>query len=135
MLCVQVSAKPCVGARDILTAWSVDNGQIWSESVAGRLVRETVDPVGCGCIFLHWLLAMNNNRSRQDTYGTYGLSSIALEVIRCIGDPWNCLYVVSFFIILGGFAGKQTIVASWADPRATQHSWTPNARRYLNNIL
>jgi hypothetical protein len=100
MLCVQVSAKPCLGARDILTAWSVDNGQIWSESVAGRLVRETVDPVGCGCVLLHWLLAMNNSRSRQDTYGTYGLSSIALEVIRCICDPWNCLYVVSFLIIL-----------------------------------
>jgi hypothetical protein len=117
--------------------------------------------------------------------------SIALEVIRCICDPWNCLYVVSFLIILvtlqvnkqlsrlgqtreqpsivgissaenyllqkpllkvssiiyrmlfryllalgiqllGDFAGKQTIVASWADPRATQHSWIPNARRYLN---
>jgi hypothetical protein len=38
------------------------------------------------------------------------------------------------FSRLGDFAGKQTIVASWADPRATQHSWIPNARRYLNNI-
>jgi hypothetical protein len=100
MLYVQVSVRPCLGACCILTAWSVDNGQIWSESVAGCLVRETVDSVGCCCILLHWLLAMNNSRSRKDTYGTYGLASIALEVIRCICDPWNRLYVVSFLIIL-----------------------------------
>lgn len=88
----------------VLTAGSVDDGQIWSKSVAGCLVRETVDSVGCCSIFLYWLSMMYHRRGRQDTYGAYGLAPVALEVIRCIRDPWDRLSVVSFFgimVILG----------------------------------
>ena len=84
----------------ILTARSIDNSQIWRKSVTGCLVRETVDSVGCCCIFLRWLLVISHRRSRRDTYSAYGLGSIAVEVIRCICDPWDCLYDVSFLSIL-----------------------------------
>lgn len=97
-----VSIASCLGGGGcyILTAGSVDNGQIWSKSVASCLIRETVDSVGCCCIFLRWLLVMNHKRSGQDTYSAYGLGPVALEVIRRICDPWNRLYVVSLLNIL-----------------------------------
>lgn len=84
----------------VLTARSIDNSQIWRKSVTVCLVRETVDSVSCCCIFLRWLLVINHKRSRQDTYSAYRLASIAVEVIRCICDPWDRLYDVSFLSIL-----------------------------------
>ncbi len=53
------SVRSRVWGGYILTAWSVDNGQIWSEICGRPFGPKAVDPVGCGCILLHWSLAMN----------------------------------------------------------------------------